>query len=90
MFGAQNMSTGKDYFDRISTYGSMLLHGQISPLRFANEAVIKPLVYDLARSLGSNEGTIQVADDIFESIYSLATLSPYSSWNNIQKAYEDY
>jgi hypothetical protein len=44
-----HMSRGIDYFTKLSNYGSDLYHGKISPLRFANDAVIKPLVFELAR-----------------------------------------
>jgi hypothetical protein len=83
------MSRAVDYYNKLR-YGYDVLTGSISPLRFANDAIIKPLVFALSSKLGANKGELAVADDIFESIYSLASLDPYSSLQNIYKAYDDY
>lgn len=84
------MSRVIDYYNKIS-YARDILTGKVHPLRLANDIIVKPLVYNFSRNvLGANEKEIEIADDIFEAIYSMGNLDPMAAMNNISKAYNEY
>lgn len=84
------MSRAIDFYNNIS-YARDILTGKVHPLRLANDIIVKPLVYNFSRNvLGANEKEIEIADDIFEAIYSLGNLDPIASMNNISKAYTEF
>ncbi len=72
-------------------YAKSIFTGKVSPLRLANDIIIKPMVFAFGKSaLGANKNTIDVADDIFEGIYSAVTLDPLAALSNWTRAYTNY
>lgn len=84
------MSRLKDAYN-FTKYAKQVYTGEVSPLRLANDLIIKPGVFAFSRKfLGANDGEIKVADDIFEGLYSAVNLDPIAALSNFKRAYQDY
>lgn len=84
------MSRAIDVYNK-ATYLHDIYTGKISPLRTVNDLVVKPLVFNISKSVfGATEGDIKVGEDIFEGLYSTVNLDPMAALSNFKRAYEDY